>query len=74
MQTKPKRNNGSQEKLQRKIAAIHQAIESFKNKEAYSREGALNKLNHILGEIDKNLQSANGYSLGKILSRLKIKF
>lgn len=73
MQNKPK-PNGSQEKLQRKIAAINQAIAQFKNKELYSRARAFSKLNDILGKIDPACKSQNGHSLARIMSRLKIKF
>lgn len=74
METKPKRNNGSQEKLERKIAGINQAIAQFKNKELYSRAQAYSKLNSLLGKIDPASQSKNGRSLSRIISKFKIKF
>lgn len=78
MQTKPKRNSGAQEKLERKITAINEAIAQFKNKESYCKDygaaATFSKLNLILGNIDPASQSRNGHSLARIMSRLKIKF
>jgi len=78
MQNKPKRNNGSQEKLERKIAAMQEAIATFKNKDAfietYGRAAALRKLNAMLFKMNPEYAGRNADSLREIMRHYKIKF
>lgn len=74
MQTKPKRNNGSQEKLQRKIAAINEVIAQFKQKRG--KNPAVKELQTFLIINFNEFAARNSVSLGEFLKKNKdqIKF
>lgn len=74
MQTKPKRSNGSQEKLERKIAAINEAIALFKQKRG--KNPAVKELQTTLIINFKEFAVSNSHSLSRFLYKYsdKIKF